>query len=118
MVINTELLDSLGDNTLVQAIGALYDLGEDATPLLADHLEQMNDVQDRTTALLNATKDLYAAYKEQAEQLQAQKDANVKLMYDATQRGLKTDNAIQREQQAENDKFDAELANIELSNED
>jgi hypothetical protein len=39
-------------------------------------------------------------------------------MYDATQRGLKTDNAIQREQQAENDKFDAELANIELSNED
>jgi hypothetical protein len=118
MAINKELLDSLGDNTLVQAIGALYDLGEDATPLLADHLEQMNDVQDRTTALLNATKDLYAAYKEQAEQLQAQKDANVKLMYDATQRGLKTDNAIQREQQAENDKFDAELANIELSNED
>lgn len=118
MAINQELLDSLGDNTLVQAIGALYDLGEDATPLLADHLEQMNDVQDRTTALLNATKDLYAAYKEQAEQLQAQKDANVKLMYDATQRGLKTDNAIQREQQAENDKFDAELANIELSNED
>lgn len=118
MAINKELLDSLGDNTLVQAIGALYDLGEDATPLLADHLEQMNDVQDRTTALLNATKDLYAAYKEQSEQLQAQKDANVKLMYDATQRGLKTDNAIQREQQAENDKFDAELANIELSNED
>lgn len=118
MAINTELLDSLGDNTLVQAIGALYDLGEDATPLLADHLEQMNDVQDRATALLNATKDLYTAYKEQAEQLQAQKDANVKLMYDATQRGLKTDNAIQREQQAENDKFDAELANIELSNED
>lgn len=118
MTINTELLDSLGDNTLVQAIGALYDLGEDATPLLADHLEQMNDVQDRTTALLNATKDLYAAYKEQAEQLQAQKDANVKLMYDATQRGLKTDNAIRREQQAENDKFDAELANIELTNED
>ena len=118
MAINTELLDSLGDNTLVQAIGALYDLGEDATPLLADHLEQMNDVQDRTTALLNATKDLYAAYKEQTEQLQAQKDANVKLMYDATQRGLKTDNAIRREQQAENDKFDAELANIELSNED
>lgn len=118
MAINTELLDSLGDNTLVQAIGALYDLGEDATPLLADHLEQMNDVQDRTTALLNATKDLYAAYKEQAQELQAQKDANVKLMYDATQRGLKTDNAIQREQQAENDKFDAELANIELSNED
>lgn len=118
MAINKELLDSLGDNTLVQAIGALYDLGEDATPLLADHLEQMNDVQDRTTALLNATKDLYAAYKEQADQLQAQKDANVKLMYDATQRGLKTDNAIQREQQAENDKFDAELANIELSNED
>ena len=118
MAINTELLDSLGDNTLVQAIGALYDLGEDATPLLADHLEQMNDVQDRTTALLNATKDLYAAYKEQSEQLQAQKDANVKLMYDATQRGLKTDNAIRREQQAENDKFDAELANIELSNED
>ena len=118
MAINKELLDSLGDNTLVQAIGALYDLGEDATPLLADHLEQMNDVQDRTTALLNATKDLYAAYKEQAEQLQAQKDANVKLMYDATQRGLKTDIAIQREQQAENDKFDAELANIELSNED
>ena len=118
MAINTELLDSLGDNNLVQAIGALYDLGEDATPLLADHLEQMNDVQDRTTALLNATKDLYAAYKEQAEQLQAQKDANVKLMYDATQRGLKTDNAIQREQQAENNKFDAELANIELSNED
>lgn len=118
MAINKELLDSLGDNTLVQAIGALYDLGEDATPLLADHLEQMNDVQDRTTSLLNATKDLYAAYKEQAEQLQAQKDANVKLMYDATQRGLKTDNAIQREQQAENDKFDAELANIELSNED
>ncbi len=118
MAINTELLDSLGDNTLVQAIGALYDLGEDATPLLADHLEQMNDVQDRTTALLNATKDLYAAYKEQAEQLQAQKDANVKLMYDATQRGLKTDNAIRREQQAENDKFDAELANIELTNED
>lgn len=118
MAINKELLDSLGDNTLVQAIGALYDLGEDATPLLADHLEQMNDVQDRTTALLNATKDLYAAYKEQAEQLQAQKDANVKLMYDATQRGLKTDKAIQREQQAENDKFDAELANIELSNED
>ena len=118
MAINKELLDSLGDNTLVQAIGALYDLGEDATPLLADHLEQMNDVQDRTTALLNATKDLYAAYKELAEHLQAQKDANVKLMYDATQRGLKTDNAIQREQQAENDKFDAELANIELSNED
>lgn len=118
MAINKELLDSLGDNTLVQAIGALYDLGEDATPLLADHLEQMNDVQDRTTALLNATKDLYAAYKEQAEQLQAQKDANVKLMYDATQRGLKTDNAIKLEQQAENDKFDAELANIELSNED
>lgn len=118
MAINTELLDSLGDNTLVQAIGALYDLGEDATPLLADHLEQMNDVQDRTTALLNATKDLYIAYKEQAEQLQAQKDANVKLMYDATQRGLKTDNAIRREQQAENDKFDAELANIELTNED
>lgn len=118
MAINKELLDNLGDNTLVQAIGALYDLGEDATPLLADHLEQMNDVQDRTTALLNATKDLYAAYKEQSEQLQAQKDANVKLMYDATQRGLKTDNAIQREQQAENDKFDAELANIELSNED
>ena len=118
MAINKELLDSLGDNTLVQAIGALYDLGEDATPLRADHLEQMNDVQDRTTALLNATKDLYAAYKEQAEQLQAQKDANVKLMYDATQRGLKTDNAIQREQQAENDKFDAELANIELTNED
>lgn len=118
MAINKELLDSLGDNTLVQAIGALYDLGEDATPLLADHLEQMNDVQDRTTALLNATKDLYAAYKEQAEQLQAQKDANVKLMYDATQRGLKTDNAIQREQQAENDKFDAELANIDLCNED
>lgn len=118
MAINKELLDSLGDNTLVQAIGALYDLGEDATPLLADHLEQMNDVQDRTTALLNATKDLYAAYQEQSEQLQAQKDANVKLMYDATQRGLKTDNAIKREQQAENDKFDAELANIELSNED
>lgn len=118
MAINKELLDSLGDNTLVQAIGALYDLGEDATPLLADHLDQMNDVQDRTTALLNATKDLYAAYKEQSEQLQAQKDANVKLMYDATQRGLKTDNAIKREQQAENDKFDAELANIELSNED
>ena len=118
MAINTELLDSLGDNTLVQAIGALYDLGEDATPLLADHLEQMNDVQDRTTALLNATKDLYAAYKEQAEQLQAQKDANVKLMYDATQRGLKTDNAIRRQQQAQNAKIDAELANIELSNED
>lgn len=118
MAINKELLDSLGDNTLVQAIGALYDLGEDATPLLADHLEQMNDVQDRTTALLNATKDLYAAYQEQSEQLQAQKDANVKLMYDATQRGLKTDNAIKREQQAENDQFDAELANIELSNED
>ena len=118
MAINKELLDSLGDNTLVQAIGALYDLGEDATPLLADHLEQMNDVQDRATALLNATKDLYSAYQEQSEQLQAQKDANVKLMYDATQRGLKTDNAIKREQQAENDQFDAELANIELSNED
>lgn len=117
MAINTELLDALGDNTLVQAIGALYDLGEDATPLLADHLEQMTDVQDRTSALLSATKDLYAAYKEQAEQLQAQKDANVKLMYDATQRGLKTDNALKREEQEQNDQFDNELANIELSTE-
>ena len=63
MAINTELLDALGDNTLVQAIGALYDLGEDATPLLADHLEQMADVQDRATALLGATKDLYTAYR-------------------------------------------------------
>lgn len=115
MAIDTELLDSLGDNTLVQAIGALYDLGEDATPLVADHLEQMTDVQDRTTALLSATKELYAAYKEQAAQLQAQKDANVKLMYDATQRGLKTDNAIKREEQAANDQFDDELANIEIS---
>lgn len=74
----------------------------------------MTDVQDRVTALLDATKDLYSAYKEQAEQLQAQKDANLKLMYDATQRGLKTDNAIKREEQAENAKFDDELANIEL----
>lgn len=114
MAINTELLDALGDSTIVQAIGGLYDLGEDATPLLADHLEQMTDVQDRVTALLDATKDLYSAYKEQAEQLQAQKDANLKLMYDATQRGLKTDNAIKREEQAENAKFDDELANIEL----
>ena len=114
MAINTELLDALGDSTIVKAIGGLYDLGEDATPLLADHLDQMTDVQDRVTALLDATKDLYAAYKEQAEQLQAQKDANVKLMYDATQRGLKTDNAIKREEQAENAKFDDELANIEL----
>lgn len=118
MAINTELLDSLGDSTLVQAIGGLYDLGEDATPLLADHLEALSDVQDRTTALLTATKDLYAAYKEQAEQLQAQKDANVKLMYDATKRGLKTDNAIKREEQAANDKFDDELANIDLATED
>lgn len=118
MAINTELLDALGDSTLVQSIGALYDLGEDATPLLADHLEQMNDVQDRTTALLNTTKDLYAAYKEQAEQLQAQKDANVKLMYDATQRGLKTDNALKREEQAANDQFDSELANIDLASEE
>lgn len=114
MAINTKLLDELGDSTIVQAIGALYDLGEDATPLLADHLEQMTDVQDRVTALLDATKDLYAAYKEQAEQLQAQKDANVKLMYDATQRGLKTDNAIKREEEAEHAKFDNELANIEI----
>lgn len=38
----------------------------------------------------------------------------MKLMYDATQRGLKTDNAIKREEQAENAKFDDELANIEL----
>lgn len=114
MAINTELLDALGDNTIVQAIGGLYDLGEDAAPLLADHLEQMTDVQDRVTALLDATKDLYAAYKEQSEQLQAQKDANIKLLYDATQRGLKTDNAIKREEQAENAKFDDELANIEL----
>lgn len=114
MAINTELLDALGDSTIVQAIGALYDLGEDATPLLAEHLEQMTDVQDRVTALLDATKDLYAAYKEQADQLQAQKDANVKLMYDATQRGLKTDNVIKREEEAEHAKFDNELANIEL----
>ena len=114
MAINTELLDALGDSTIVQSIGGLYDLGEDATPLLADHLDQMTDVQDRVTALLDATKDLYAAYKEQAEQLQAQKDANIKLLYDATQRGLKTDNAIKREEQAENAKFDDELANIEL----
>ena len=39
-------------------------------------------------------------------------------MYDATQRGLKTDNAIKREEQAQNDQFDNELANIELSTED
>lgn len=115
MAINTELLDGLGDNTLVQAIGALYDLGEDATPLLADHLEALSDVQDRTSALLDATKDLYAAYKEQSEQLQAQKDANVKLMYDATRQGVKTDNAIKREEQAANDKFDDELASIDLA---
>lgn len=118
MAINKELLDSLGDCSLVQAIGGLYDLGEDATPLLADHLEQMTDVQDRTTALLDATKELYEAYKEQAEQLEAQKEANVKLMYDATQRGLKTDNAIKREEQAANDKYDDELANIDLATED
>lgn len=118
MALNTELLDSLGDSTIIQAIGALYDLGEDATPLLADHLDALADVQARATALLDATKDLYAAYKEQSEQLQAQKDANVKLMYDATKRGLKTDNAIKREEQAENEKFDAELANIDLNTED
>lgn len=118
MALNTELLDGLGDSTIVQAIGALYDLGEDATPLLADHLEAMTDVQDRVTALLGATKDLYAAYHDVSEQLQAQKDANVKLMYDATKRGLKTDNAIKQEEQAENDKFDDELANIDLGDED
>ena len=114
MAINKELLEGLGDSTIVQAIGDLYDLGEDATPLLADHLEAMTAVQDRVTALLDATKELYAAYQDVTAQLQAQKDANVKLMYDATKRGLKTDNAIKQEEQAEKDAFDSELANIDL----
>jgi hypothetical protein len=115
MALNTDLLDSLGDSTLVQATGALYDLGEDAAPMLADHLDAMHDVQDRITALLDATKDLYQAYKETKAQLQAQKDANVKLMYDATKQGLKTDNAVKQEEHAENEKFDSELANIDLT---
>lgn len=118
MGINTELLDGLGDSNLINAVGALYDLGDDATPLLADHLSEMNDVQDRITALMDATKDLYAAYKEQSEQLQAQKDANVKLMYDATKRGVPTDNQQKQEIEKKHDDFNEKLANIELGSEE
>ena len=38
MAINTELLNSLEDSQLVNAIGELYNLGDDATPMLAEHL--------------------------------------------------------------------------------
>ena len=64
MAINTELLNSLEDSQLVNAIGELYNLGDDATPMLAEHLEEMQDVQDRNTPLIEATKDLYKAYQE------------------------------------------------------
>ena len=118
MGINTELLNSLEDTQLVNAIGELYNLGDDATPMLADHLEEMQDVQDRTQALIEATKDLYKAYQEVSAQLKAQKDANVKLMYDATKRGLKSKTDEQSEIEKADRELDDALGSIELESED
>lgn len=118
MAINTELLNSLEDSQLVNAIGELYNLGDDATPMLAEHLEEMQDVQDRTQALIEATKDLYKAYQDVSAQLKAQKDANVKLMYDATKRGLKSKTDEQSEIEKADRELDDALGSIELESED
>ena len=114
MAVNTEFFDKLGDSTLIADVGKLYDLGEDATPLLADHVSEMQDVQDRIKTLTSAASDLYAAYNQSQANLNAQKEANVKLMYDMTKRAVKSDNEVSREAQEANDKVDDALANVSI----
>ena len=115
MLLDTEYLDALKDSTLVNQVGALYDLGEDNAPIVADHIEEMKDTQQQVQTLLDTTIALYAAYNETQAQLKAQKDANVKLMYDATQQAVQNTKQEEDKRNKENDEIDDALANIDLS---
>ena len=101
-----DLLESLDDLDLVNVIGSLYDLGEDNAPIIADHLEEMESVQDRVSELIDDTKALVQAYKDQSEELAKQKEANTKLMYERLRRAENVEKEEDKEAEALDDALD------------
>lgn len=106
-----ELIANIDDLELGSKIGALYaDLGEDAIPALADHMEEMDAVKAKADALVEEVKTLKEMYINQSEELKQQKDANTKLMYE---RLRSVDETSKAEDEAL-DEIDEAIENIDI----
>lgn len=80
-------LDTLNADDAVNLVGSLYaDLGDDATTLLADHVEQMNSVQEYVSALVAQTLALNSELNKAKQTIADLKEANVKYMMQQVKR--------------------------------
>lgn len=74
-------LNDLNPTDAKNKIGALYaDLGEDATTILADHMDQMNEAQEFVTSIVASLIDAQEKIKALENDNMDLKATNVKLM--------------------------------------
>ena len=78
-------LKELNATDVVNEVGNLYSLGDDAIPILADHLEEMQTVQDKINDIVVTAQAAIDEMEKTNERMERVK-ANTKLMYDSIQR--------------------------------
>ena len=79
-------LKELNETDVVNEVGNLYSLGDDAIPILADHLEEMQTVQDKINDIVVTAQAAIDEMEKTNERMERVKQANTKLMYDSIQR--------------------------------
>ena len=101
------------DKSLAEAIGDLYaKLPEDKIPELADHLDEMKDVQNRAMDVVGALGEAIAHAEAVEDDNERYKQANVKLMY---QQVTNADRAAAAEEQSADDEMKAALEQAEAN---
>ena len=102
-------LKELNPTDVVNEVGNLYSLGDDAIPILADHLEEMQTVQDKINDIVVTAQTAIDEMEKTNEHMERVKQANTKLMYDSIQRQPKGDTESEKM-----NKLDGALDNINV----
>lgn len=102
-------LKELNATDVVNEVGNLYSLGDDAIPILADHLEEMQTVQDKINDIVVTAQTAIDEMEKTNERMERVKQANTKLMYDSIQRQPKGDTESEKM-----NKLDGALDNINV----
>ena len=97
---------------LAARIANLYkDLGDDAVPMLADHLEENKALQDDVSTVLADVKTLDDQLAEVQAENKKLKETNTQLMYQQIQQAAPEDDKAEQDDVA---KLDAAVQNITL----
>ena len=79
-------LKELNATDVVNEVDNLYSLVDDAIPILADHLEEMQTVQDKINDIVVTAQAAIDEMEKTNERMERVKQANTKRMYDSIQR--------------------------------